>query len=461
MIQKIIVFIVMTFFLVECQPSNYYLPSNPNQNHQPAYHSLNPERPEFIKSIPNLSIVTGKDAVMRCSVKNLGNNIISWHHLETNSDLTINKQVLSSNPRIKIKQDKNDWLLIINNVSLEDRGFYICRINWLEPKSQLGYLNVVEPPRFDESSFTSGSETTVRENSNLTLTCRASGNPSPTIEWRREDGRPIYQSSPKGLYPETGVPSVIGEELSFTPITRWNMGSYLCIASNGVPPSISRRVIIYVQFAPVIRIPSVSVTGTKGANVTLQCSSESSPIADHSWLDQTGKLIGSSGLPNLKAANKQNNKTSVDAKTSLKYTIQLIKTYHFKITYQLTLTDLDYGDTGRYICHAKNILGFAKSSIFLQVKDYSKAIDNSISTKDDNNLDSDSEANSAEIDNSTVLQPSELTTIAPKTSWISSDVTSTSEVNSNESIKDSGSILLPIKSTLITLTILLNNLLFK
>lgn len=62
-----------------------------------------------------------------------------------------------------------------------------------------------EPPRFDESSFTSGSETTVRENSNLTLTCRASGNPSPTIEWRREDGRPIYQSSPKGLYPETGI----------------------------------------------------------------------------------------------------------------------------------------------------------------------------------------------------------------------------------------------------------------
>lgn len=65
---------MMTFFLVECQPSNYYLPNN--QNHAPTYHNLSPERPEFIKSIPNLSIVTGKDAVMRCSVKNLGNNIV-------------------------------------------------------------------------------------------------------------------------------------------------------------------------------------------------------------------------------------------------------------------------------------------------------------------------------------------------------------------------------------------------
>lgn len=123
-----------------------------------------------------------------------------------------------------------------------------------------------------------------------------------------------------------------------------------------------------LSVAPVIRIPSVSVTGTKGSNVTLQCSSESSPIADHSWLDQNGKLIGYSGSTNLKASTKKLNKTSLDAKTSSKYTIQLIKTYHFKVTYQLTLTDLDYGDTGRYICHVNNTLGFAKSSIFLQGK---------------------------------------------------------------------------------------------
>ncbi|XP_053214429.1 limbic system-associated membrane protein-like [Panonychus citri] len=362
---SIVLLLIMLINLVNLSSSKHLLVSNINSNNQ--------GRPEFIQSVPNLSIITGKDAIMRCSVKNLGKNIISWHHLESNSDLTINKQILSSNPRIKIRQEKDDWLLIISNVSLEDRGFYICRINWLEPKSQLGYLNVVEPPRIDESSFTSGSEKTVRENSNLTLTCRASGNPSPTIEWRREDGRAIHQSSPSsGLYPESsGVPKIIGDELSFNPITRWNMGSYLCIASNSIPPSVSRRIMIYVQFAPVIRIPSVSVTGTKGANVTLQCSSESSPIADHIWLDQNDSLLGSSLSPQSTPTIRS------------KYVIQLIKTYHFKVTYQLTIIDLDYNDTGRYICFVNNTLGLARSSIFLQVKDYQKPVDsNSISAED-------------------------------------------------------------------------------
>ena len=43
------------------------------------------------------------------------------------------------------------------------------------------------------------------------------------------------------------VASYDGEVLSFHKITRSEMGAYLCIANNGVPPSVSRRVVVNVH----------------------------------------------------------------------------------------------------------------------------------------------------------------------------------------------------------------------
>ena len=43
------------------------------------------------------------------------------------------------------------------------------------------------------------------------------------------------------------VASYEGEVLSFHKITRSEMGAYLCIANNGVPPSVSRRIVVNVH----------------------------------------------------------------------------------------------------------------------------------------------------------------------------------------------------------------------
>lgn len=40
---------------------------------------------------------------------------------------------------------------------------------------------------------------------------------------------------------------VDGEILSITKVSRLHMAAYLCVASNGVPPSISKRVQLRVQ----------------------------------------------------------------------------------------------------------------------------------------------------------------------------------------------------------------------
>lgn len=80
----------------------------------------------------------------------------------------------------------------------------------------------------------------MREGTNVTLTCKASGYPEPYVMWRREDGNEMVVSG-------ENVNVVDGEILSITKISRLNMAAYLCVASNGVPPSISKRVLLKVQ----------------------------------------------------------------------------------------------------------------------------------------------------------------------------------------------------------------------
>lgn len=57
---------------------------------------------------------------------------------------------------------------------------------------------------------------------------------------------------------------VDGENLTISKVSRLHMGAYLCIASNGVPPSISKRVMLMVQckyfYSFTIVITCVSLT---------------------------------------------------------------------------------------------------------------------------------------------------------------------------------------------------------
>merc|ERR1719222_214128 len=67
------------------------------------------------------------------------------------------------------------------------------------------------------------------------------------------------------------------------------MGAYLCIASNGVPPSVSKRVLLQVEFAPAL----VSVEGEGshrlGETLLLHCQCRSYPLGFTYWTYQTSR----------------------------------------------------------------------------------------------------------------------------------------------------------------------------
>ncbi|XP_037824081.1 protein amalgam-like, partial [Lucilia sericata] len=201
------------------------------------------EEPEFTEYIENVTVPAGRNIKLACSVKNLGSYKVAWMHFEQSAILTVHNHVITRNPRISVTHDKHDrhrtWYLHINNVQEEDKGRYMCQINTVTAKTQFGYLNVVVPPNIDDSL--SSSDVIVREGSNISLRCRASGSPKPVIKWKRDDNSRITISK------NHIVNEWEGDTLEITRISRLDMGAYLCIASNGVPPTVSKRIKVSVD----------------------------------------------------------------------------------------------------------------------------------------------------------------------------------------------------------------------
>lgn len=50
-----------------------------------------------------------------------------------------------------------------------------------------------------------------------------------------------------------------GEQLNLTRITRNEMGAYLCIATNGVPPTVSKRITVDVECEFVAGTPGIII----------------------------------------------------------------------------------------------------------------------------------------------------------------------------------------------------------
>ncbi|XP_023240561.1 lachesin-like [Centruroides sculpturatus] len=198
-----------------------------------------PAEPVFAEPIPNVTVSAGRQVSIPCVVDNLGSYRVAWIHTDRYTLLTLQNRVITRNSRYRVTHNAHrTWWLHIDDVQERDRGQYMCQINTSPMKSQVGYIEVVVPPQIDEILTSSDSE--VREGADMSLRCVAVGSPEPEVTWRREDGQEIAFGRKK-------VASVKGPYLNVTKISRLHMGAYLCIASNGVPTSVSKRIVLSVN----------------------------------------------------------------------------------------------------------------------------------------------------------------------------------------------------------------------
>ncbi|XP_070156144.1 neurotrimin isoform X2 [Polyergus mexicanus] len=197
--------------------------------------------PRFGKPLNNLTVSVGREAIFTCIVEALGPYKVAWLRVDTQTILTISSHVITKNHRIAVTHiGHRTWSLHIKDTRQTDSGWYMCQVNTDPMSSIVGFLDVVVPP--DILDYPTSTDMVVREGSNVTLRCAATGTPEPTVTWRREAGGTISLSN----WHEAA--SIEGPELEITRITRLHMGPYLCIASNGVPPTVSKRIFLTVHY---------------------------------------------------------------------------------------------------------------------------------------------------------------------------------------------------------------------
>nr|XP_045595287.1 lachesin-like [Procambarus clarkii] len=333
--------------------------------------------PKFIEDVPNITVTVGRDALLPCTVEGLMGFKVAWVQVDTQTILTIHKQVITRNPRVALlHNDHRTWHLQIKNVREIDRGWYMCQVNTDPMRSRQGYVDVVVPP--DIIDRESSGDLTIREGQDVTLTCRARGHPPPTIIWRREDnqdilpdpgqpGRDVSESGSSGPDASASGPAghdvvgigrahsrdvsghprrggttrvVEGETLVLKKVSRLQMGSYLCIASNGIPPSISKRAHLRVQFAPMAWVPHQLEGAYVGQDLTIECQTEAFPRSINYWTDTSGNMI---------VAGER-------------FEPVLAETF-YKLYMRLRIRGVTRQDFGTFRCVAKNSLGETDGAI--------------------------------------------------------------------------------------------------
>ena len=129
-------------------------------------------------------------------------------------------------------------------VSTEDSGNYMCQVNTDPMIYQSAWLSVMIPPDID-MKLTSGDITAREHEDTAQLSCQADGVPRPRIVWRREGGGKIRVRTSHHQHRQ--VELWTGDTLEIHRVRREDMGAYLCIASNDVPPTVSKRIYLHVQ----------------------------------------------------------------------------------------------------------------------------------------------------------------------------------------------------------------------
>ncbi|KAA0183363.1 hypothetical protein HAZT_HAZT002108 [Hyalella azteca] len=136
-----------------------------------------------------------------------------------------------------------------------------------------------------------------------------------------------------------------GPLLFLKDLKRTDMAAYLCIASNGVPPSVSKRIKVEVEFQPLVYAPLQLVHAHFGQQMEIECLIEAFPPGLSYWKRPSGIEILHSDSK-YKVTNYEG---------SVSYKSRMV----------LTIRSVQQGDIGEYNCISNNSQGGAEQEVLL------------------------------------------------------------------------------------------------
>ncbi|XP_075214141.1 limbic system-associated membrane protein-like [Lycorma delicatula] len=236
------------------------------------YNSATADSPSFATIGRTFRIVTTDTVVLPCEVINPRGYLLAWKR--GIAILTAGNIKVTPDERFRLVEGYN---LEIRDVKTHDAGDYVCQIATLHPLEITHTLEILVPSRIH--SVTSDGTVEVKKGSTVTLECRASGNPVPTISWTRKNN----------LLP-SGEKSMEGFSITIVEATRHQAGIYLCSANNGVGDPATAQIALHVLYPPEIEVERSWVHSGEGYEAQLVCIVHAEPQAEVVWYRDTLRL---------------------------------------------------------------------------------------------------------------------------------------------------------------------------
>ncbi|XP_019952941.1 neural cell adhesion molecule 1a isoform X7 [Paralichthys olivaceus] len=261
----------------------------------------------------NATADIGSSALLACDADGFPEPTVTWAH---------NNVVLETGDKYSLNEDGSE--LEIKDVTKVDEGEYTCIAkNKAGEKAEEVSLNVFVQPKITYLNNQTASEF----DEQVTLTCEASGDPTPTISWSFQNR--VFTEGEQSL--DRNI--VVRSHARISSLTLKNVqftyaGQYLCTASNSIGQD-DHHMHLEVRYAP--KILGVVMTYTwEGNAANISCDVEAHPKASIVWFRED--LL----LPSANATN--------------------MKIYNTPTGSNLEITP-DSGDFGSYNCTARNAMG--------------------------------------------------------------------------------------------------------
>ncbi|XP_064650190.1 hemicentin-1-like isoform X2 [Lineus longissimus] len=297
-------------------------------------------------SLLDMEVIVNRSVIIQCPATGIPAPEISWFHDGREIDPKVQQH-------FKLKRGGRE--LMINNVQVDDSGRYVCRAtNPAGTAEQMYHLNVLVPPRIDDTNLDRSPQIVV--NRSITLQCPAYGTPPPDITWLR-NGIPLLASGKPHIRVLNG-----GKEIKITRAAVTDSARYTCIATNKagtsdidfdmdiiVPPSIDGHIDTNPQVI-------------KGRTMILNCPASGIPFPNITWMVNRNPIVESQRFKIL-AQGRQLEIISTMVVDSNRYTCvasnaagQASKDFNVEVIVPPTIDEANLVDNPRVISNRTVIL---------------------------------------------------------------------------------------------------------
>ncbi|XP_078687492.1 hemicentin-1-like isoform X2 [Branchiostoma floridae x Branchiostoma belcheri] len=262
----------------------------------------------------SVTALVNSPALLSCEVTGVPAPTVTWYHEGAPLDSDeLNYQLLPSGS------------LRITAVKLSDQGIFTCQASNTQGSSERDLLlQVQEPPTIEEG----GTDSVVMVGEVITLECKVSGVPTPTVDWLKDGS----------VVPMTDRTSLVSTGLQISAAVVRDSGQYSCTATNAAGTA-TKQIQLNVRDPPRINDEDpTDISVVVNSDVVLPCRVMGSPHPRVTW-QKRGQFL-----------HDDNGFTQRD-------------------DHSLEIRRIKVADSGVYSCVAQNNAGTAvrKVKVFVQV----------------------------------------------------------------------------------------------